>query len=93
MSVVGIRELKNRLAEYLRQTKEGKEVIVTERGKPIAVIRPTTRKIRGASLEVKLAEIAAEGLVMLPRKRLRPKMPRIKIKGPPISTTIIEERR
>ncbi len=30
MSSVGVRELKNRLTEYLRRTKGGEEVIVTE---------------------------------------------------------------
>ena len=40
MSTVGIKELKNRLTHYLRQTKQGEEVIVTERGKPIALLQP-----------------------------------------------------
>jgi prevent-host-death family protein len=41
MNIVGIKELKNQLTQYLRRTKKGQEVIITERGKPIAVIRPT----------------------------------------------------
>ena len=40
MSTVAIKELKNRLTEYLRRTKKGEEIIVTDRGKPIAVIQP-----------------------------------------------------
>ena len=40
MSTVGIRELKSRLTRYLRQTKQGEEIVVTERGKPIALLTP-----------------------------------------------------
>ncbi|MBI1959804.1 MAG: type II toxin-antitoxin system prevent-host-death family antitoxin, partial [Candidatus Rokubacteria bacterium] len=39
MSSVGVRELKNRLTEYLRRTKRGEVVIVTERGLPIALLQ------------------------------------------------------
>jgi prevent-host-death family protein len=38
MITVGIREIKNRLSEYLRMAKAGERIIVTERGKPVAVI-------------------------------------------------------
>jgi prevent-host-death family protein len=42
MSTVGLKELKNRLAHYLRLTQKGEEVIVTDRGQPVAVIRHIT---------------------------------------------------
>ena len=38
MITVGIREIKNRLSEYLRRAQAGERIIVTERGKPVAVI-------------------------------------------------------
>ena len=42
MITVGIREIKNRLSEYLRRAKAGERIVITEHGKPIAVIsRPT----------------------------------------------------
>jgi prevent-host-death family protein len=37
---VGVRDLKNRLTSYLKLAKANHEVIVTERGRPIAVIHP-----------------------------------------------------
>ena len=37
---VGIRDLKARLSEYLRQVKEGETVIITEHGRPIGRIIP-----------------------------------------------------
>ena len=37
---VGIRDLKTRLSEYLRQVKDGETVIITEHGRPIGRIIP-----------------------------------------------------
>jgi prevent-host-death family protein len=37
---VGIRELKTRLETYLRQVREGATLVVTDRGRPIAELRP-----------------------------------------------------
>ncbi len=37
---VGIREVKNRLSEYLRQVKRGETIIITERNVPVAKIVP-----------------------------------------------------
>ena len=36
MAAVGIRELKNRLSQYLKRVRVGERVVVTERGKPVA---------------------------------------------------------
>jgi prevent-host-death family protein len=37
---VGIRELKNRLSEYVARVKGGNEITVTDRGRPVALLRP-----------------------------------------------------
>ncbi|HVT57088.1 MAG TPA: type II toxin-antitoxin system prevent-host-death family antitoxin [Thermoanaerobaculia bacterium] len=37
---VGSRELKTRLGTYLRRVREGATLIVTERGRPVAELRP-----------------------------------------------------
>ena len=39
MKVVGIRELKNRLSEYIRLVRNGERVLVTDRGVIVAEIR------------------------------------------------------
>jgi antitoxin (DNA-binding transcriptional repressor) of toxin-antitoxin stability system len=39
MIAVGIRELKNRLSEYLRMVRRGEEILVTDRGEVIAELR------------------------------------------------------
>ncbi len=40
MIAVGIRELKNRLSEYLRAVRAGEQVLVTDRGRVVAELRP-----------------------------------------------------
>ena len=70
MSTVGVKELKDRLTQYLRHTKQGEEVIVTERGTPIALIQPIKSADKAASLEARLARLVARGTVTC-----RPKNP------------------
>lgn len=69
MKEVGIRELKNRLSEYIRQVREGEVIMVTDRGEVVAELRSPAepenellRKYPG------LAEMARKGLVRLPLK-------------------------
>jgi prevent-host-death family protein len=83
---VGIRELRAQLSRYLDQVREGEEIVVTDRGKPIAKISPTN----GRS---KLDELIAAGIVTpAPRKEPRPLPKPIKIEGG-ISDLIDEQRR
>jgi hypothetical protein len=39
MRAVGIRELKNRLSEYLRMVRRGEDILITDRGEVIAELR------------------------------------------------------
>lgn len=43
MITVGIRELKNRLSQYLRMVRQGEEILVTDRGEVVAELRQPTR--------------------------------------------------
>ena len=66
MEQVGIRELKDRLAHYLRAVRQGQIVIVTHRGEPVARLVPigmTSSSGRPPELEDKLWELAAQGLL------------------------------
>jgi antitoxin (DNA-binding transcriptional repressor) of toxin-antitoxin stability system len=40
MKTVGIRELKNRLSEYIRLVRTGETILVTDRGEVVAELRP-----------------------------------------------------
>ena len=93
MSTVGVKELKNRLTTYLRKTKQGEEVIVTERGKPIALIQPIQSARQAESLEARLARLSAQGSVRLPSRKPLRKVRRIRITGAPTSQIILEDRR
>ncbi len=55
---VSIRELKSRLSSYLRLTKAGQSVVITERGKPIGRIVPIER-----SLDERLGALVDAGVV------------------------------
>ncbi len=92
MSTVGVKALKDRLTHYLRQSKRGEDVVVTERGKPIAVIRPIRAAEPTGSLDVRLARLADQGLITLPVAKPS-KRRKIRIAGRPLSKTILDDRR
>jgi prevent-host-death family protein len=92
--MVGIKELKNRLTYYLRLTKEGDNIIVTDRGIPVAVLHGLDNVEKDASLEERLASLAKQGKIRLPLKKGRlGSFKPIKVKGKPASEIIIEDRR
>jgi prevent-host-death family protein len=90
LATVDIRQLKNRLGPLLRRVKDGERVTVTEGGRPVAVIMPAA----GAELDPDVEKLLRAGLARWgggkPRGSARP----IKLRqGPPISQTVIEDRR
>lgn len=94
MHLVGIRELKNRLTHYLGLTKEGSNIIVTDRGTPVAILHSLDKIEEKAGMEERLAALAKRGVVRLPIKKGKlPYMESIKTQGKPASEIIIEERR
>lgn len=87
-SEVGIRELKNGLSAYIDRVRNGEEVIVTDRGRPVA---------RLSSLDADqdhLAELIAAGIVRAPTSSKHRHVPkhRIKSKGT-VSDLVAEQRR
>ena len=90
---VGVRELKNRLTTYLRLAREQHEVIVTERGKPIAILQSLDEAPALKSIEARIAALAARGEISAPEKRIASRMRRVKVAGRPLSQTIVADRR
>jgi prevent-host-death family protein len=43
MTTIGIRELRQHASQYLRRVKAGETITVTERGEPIAELRPISK--------------------------------------------------
>ena len=84
---VGIRDLKNGLSKYIDRVKAGEELIVTDRGRPVAKLSPLDAP------NDRLADLVAAGVVRPPAssKRRRPRS-RIKPKGN-VSSLVAEQRR
>ena len=89
MSTVGVRELKNRLSEFLRRVAKGERITVTDRGKPVAVITPPAESAEDEAIWAMVREGIASWGGGKPRGASRP----VKIRGKPISDTVLEERR
>jgi prevent-host-death family protein len=65
MKTVGVRELKNRLSEYLRRVRLGESVLVTDRGEVVAELQPPGRGQGDPSVPVGLQAMARRGLLTL----------------------------
>ena len=91
-STVGSRELKTRLGAYLKRVRSGETIVVTDRGEPVAELRPIA--VTEDATEQALQRMAAEGLITRGKGRgsLTPFRP---IKLPPgvsLSELVIRER-
>jgi prevent-host-death family protein len=96
MQQVGIRELKNRLTHYLESVKNGENVVVTDRGKPVAILHSLEKIEKDAGLDERLAALAAQGHVRLPtRKGPFRKIKPLKLREGEelVSETLIKDRR
>ena len=92
MKIAAVSKLKAYLSEYLNQVKAGNEVLITDRGKPVARLVPISRtKAAGESL----ARMEKQGLIKLGSGRL-PKdfwaMPRAEDPQGLVLKALLEER-
>jgi prevent-host-death family protein len=87
---LGLREANQHFSKAMKAVRAGNDVVLTERGQPIAVIKPMVgERDRHAALE----HMAAEGLITMPsRKGQLPRFTPVRIKGKPLARTIIENR-
>ena len=75
---MGIRELKNRLSEYLREVRSGERVLVSDRGLIVAELREANAVV-GEGVPSGLAALAKDGhltLASLDASPHYPKLPR-----------------
>lgn len=93
MISVGVRQLKNGLTRYLRLVDQGQVLLVTNRGRGVAIVKRPDRS-SARSLEEKLGALVAEGKLLPAAKHgpFKPFKP-VRVKGMPVSKSIIEERR
>lgn len=92
MAEVSIRELKARLASYLRLLEQGEQITVTRRGRPVAVLAGVARNGSAARA---LHALVARGVASwsgqgatLPARRVP-----LAGEGPPVSDLVLEDRR
>ena len=86
MTSVGIKDLKAKLSSYIDKVYKGEKVIITEHGREVAIIIPISkeRKVIRSLVDSGKAHWAGG----------KPKgLAGVKIKGKPLSETILEERR
>ena len=93
MKMAAVSKLKSSLSEYLSKVKAGEEVIITDRGKPIAKIVPLGRGEPGISPHLLMLERA--GLARIGNENLPAdfwKMPRPKDKRGRALFNLLRER-
>jgi prevent-host-death family protein len=89
---LGLREANQRFSKAMRAVRAGKEVILTERGHPVAVIKPLKNE---DAEDATLRAMVDEGFVTLAVRRgpmPTPSWRPVKVKGKPLSHTVIEDR-
>lgn len=62
MKTAAVSELKARLSEYLNRVKAGEEVLITDRGNPVARLTPLPR---AGAVSQALANMEKRGLIRL----------------------------
>jgi prevent-host-death family protein len=86
-----VRELKNRLSEYLRRVRAGERIVVTDRGRPVAELLPLSS--RRTSSEQRFARLVELGEATAPLGRGLADIEPAKLrKRPLISRTLLEDR-
>jgi len=90
MEKVGLREANIHFARYVRKVKGGAEILLTDRGKPIAIISPISKKEE--PLEERLRMLEKRGILRMasPGKLKLHKLMDLPGKG--LSRIVSEER-
>jgi prevent-host-death family protein len=65
MKSVGLRELKNRLSEYVREVRSGERVLVTDRGEIVAELLPPGQGLDESGVPSGLMALARRGHLTL----------------------------
>lgn len=85
---VGIRELKSKLSECVRDVKAGATIIVTEHGRPVARIVPEAE-----TLEQRLRSLKDSGAILWSGRGLAKTKPLARVRGKRTLADIVIENR
>ena len=89
MASIGVRELKARLSQQLKNVQRGGRVTITDRGKPIAVLSPVEPQANAAWAW----RLVADGKAGWSGGKPRGLQPPVQGRGKPTSQLVIEDRR
>lgn len=89
---MGLREANQHFSRAVKAVKAGKKVVLTERGKPIAVIKPLRATEPADTAIQRLADEGRLRLAKMPGPIRRHGWKPIRTEGPPLSQTLREER-
>lgn len=90
MTKVGLRDANLHFSKYIKLVKEGEEVVLTDRGAPIAVIKPLVSE--GASSEKRIKLLEERGVLKRAASGNQPFRKPLVISGRPLSEIVAEER-
>ena len=96
MITVGVRDLKNRLSEYLRRVRLGESVLVTDRGEVVAELMPPGQVRMDRSVPPGLQALAKRGLATLGNPgdaQLYPALPRARRERRRSAAQMLDEER
>lgn len=86
----GVKEVRDHFTQYLKMVRKGEEIIVTERGRPVALLKPIS-EVKG--VQERLESAAEKGLIRLPLKGGDvPVHKKIKLAGKSLTGIVLEER-
>jgi prevent-host-death family protein len=88
---LGLREANQQFSRLVRAIRAGQEVVLTDRGEAIAVVKPLERSGREKAFQT----MVAEGLIRPSRQRGPMKVSRfraLKVTGKPVAETISADR-
>jgi prevent-host-death family protein len=92
MRTAGIKDIKNNLSRYLVEVKSGEEILITDRGKPIARIIKEHDKIN--VIRQALAPLIERNMISMPIQPISRQAPaRIETAGKSTSDMVAEDRR
>ena len=89
---LGLREANQQFSKAIKAVRAGKEVVLTERGQPIAVIKPIKEQ---DARQVAMQAMVDDGFLKLPSRKGPTPTPRwrpVKVKGKSLSQTVIDDR-
>lgn len=89
---IGIRLLRDRLTRYVARARRGHRVVVTDRGKPVAVLVPY-RAGKTTTREARLAALFASGHVTRGERPFKKQIVPVKGRGELASGVLVKDRR